>query len=112
MEEKKIQQNLEIKEVLNQPYKYGFKTIIEKEEFPSGINESIIDLISLKKNESSFLKKFRKDAYLKWSKMTFPNWSNLNIEPDDLCPKVVKRSVRENLVRFLARRNFRKLHRQ
>jgi Fe-S cluster assembly protein SufB len=81
MEEKKSQQNLEIKQVLNQPYKYGFQTIIEKEEFPSGINESIIDLISLKKNESNFLKKFRKDAYLKWSKIPFPNWSNLEIDP-------------------------------
>jgi Fe-S cluster assembly protein SufB len=81
MEQEKNQSNFEIKQVINQPYKYGFQTLIEKEEFPKGINESIIDLISLKKNESSFLKKFRKNAYKKWCELEFPNWSNLNIQP-------------------------------
>lgn len=81
MEQEKNQSNFEIKQVLNQPYKYGFQTIIEKEEFPKGINESIIDLISIKKNESPFLKKFRKDAYKKWCELEFPNWSNLDIQP-------------------------------
>jgi hypothetical protein len=31
--------NLEINQVINQPYKYGFETQIEKEEFPIGMNE-------------------------------------------------------------------------
>jgi Fe-S cluster assembly protein SufB len=82
MNDKEINnQNLEIKQVINQPYKYGFQTQIEKEEFPKGINESIINLISIKRNESEILKKFRQQAYKKWKELDFPNWSNLKIEP-------------------------------
>ena len=65
----KKEQNLEIKNVLNQPYKYGFKTEIETEKFPTGINQDIIKLISSKKNEPSFLLNFRLKAYQKWLKL-------------------------------------------
>jgi Fe-S cluster assembly protein SufB len=80
MNENKIQTNLEIKQVLNQPYKYGFKTEIEKEKFPSGLNEEIIALISTKKNEPAFLLNFRLKAYKKWKQMKSPNWANLNFK--------------------------------
>lgn len=80
MNENKIQTNLEIKQVLNQPYKYGFKTEIEKEKFPSGLNEEIITLISTKKNEPAFLLNFRLKAYKKWKQMKSPNWANLNFK--------------------------------
>ena len=33
MEKNKNQTNLEIKQVINQPYKYGFETKIENEKF-------------------------------------------------------------------------------
>ena len=59
MNDNKIQSNLEINQVVNQPYRYGFQTKIEKEEFPKGINEEIIKLLSLKKNEPEFLLNFR-----------------------------------------------------
>jgi Fe-S cluster assembly protein SufB len=49
MDELKTKTNLEIKQVLNQPYKYGFQTKIETEKFPPGINEEIVKLISEKK---------------------------------------------------------------
>jgi len=49
MNEEKNKQKQDIKQVFNQPYKYGFNTEIEREIFPSGINESIIELISKKK---------------------------------------------------------------
>ena len=49
MNETKNQTSFEIKQVINQPYKYGFETNIEKETFPCGINEDIIELISAKK---------------------------------------------------------------
>ena len=49
MNETKNQTSFEIKQVISQPYKYGFETKIEKESFPSGINEEIIKLISAKK---------------------------------------------------------------
>jgi Fe-S cluster assembly protein SufB len=80
MNSEKNQQNFEINQVINQPYKYGFNTLIEMETFPKGINESIIELISIKKNDSSFLKNFRMEAYKKWKELDFPNWSNLDIK--------------------------------
>ena len=77
MSDKKEQTNFEIKQVINQPYKYGFQTTIEKEEFPKGLNEKIIKLISEKKKEPKFLLEFRIKAYEKWKKMKFPEWANL-----------------------------------
>jgi len=81
MNEIKNKTNFEINQVINEPYKYGFKTNIEKEEFPIGLNEEIINLISIKKNEPEFLKKFRLMAFKKWLKMKTPEWANLAINP-------------------------------
>jgi Fe-S cluster assembly protein SufB len=72
-----------LQQVLNEPYKYGFHTQIEKEEFPKGIDENIIDLLSEKKNEPFFLRTFRQNAYKKWKKMILPNWSTVDINPID-----------------------------
>jgi Fe-S cluster assembly protein SufB len=72
--------NLEIKQVINQSYKYGFITEIETEKFDSGINEDIVKLISKKKEEPLFLQEFRLKAYKKWKKMVAPNWANLEIK--------------------------------
>jgi Fe-S cluster assembly protein SufB len=79
MDNKKNQENFEIQQVLNQPYKYGFQTNIESEKFPSGINQQIVELISNKKDEPLFLKNFRLKAYKKWEQMEFPNWANLKV---------------------------------
>jgi Fe-S cluster assembly protein SufB len=62
MEKNKNQTNLEIKQVISQPYKYGFQTNIETERFPSGINEEIVELIADKKNEPNFLD-FKHNSY-------------------------------------------------
>ena len=83
MNENKNQTNFEIKQVINQPYKYGFQTNIESEKFPSGINEEIITLISQNKQEPSFLLNFRLKAFKKWEQMNFPEWANLSIKPID-----------------------------
>jgi Fe-S cluster assembly protein SufB len=83
MNETKNQNNFEIKQVINQPYKYGFQTNIASENFPSGINEEIIKLISKNKNEPDFLLNFRLKSFLKWKKMSFPNWANLKIDSID-----------------------------
>jgi Fe-S cluster assembly protein SufB len=77
----KDEKNLELEKVIGESYKYGFQTDVEKEEFPSGIDENIIKLISEKKQEPSFLLDFRLKAYKKWKTMNFPNWSNLEIGP-------------------------------
>ena len=72
--------NVEIKQVINQSYKYGFITDIETEKFEVGINEEIIKLISKKKEEPIFLQDFRLKAYRKWRKMNAPEWANLEVK--------------------------------
>lgn len=98
MNDAKNQTNFEINQVINQPYKYGFTTKIEKESFPTGLSENIIALISEKKKEPEFLRSFRLKAYKKWLTTTFPDWANLNIKTIDFntityysIPKVKKK---------------------
>ena len=69
MNEAKNQTSFEIKQVISQPYKYGFQTNVETESFPKGINEEIVTLISRKKDEPEFLRQFRLKAYKKWKQM-------------------------------------------
>lgn len=64
--------------VIKQPYKYGFVTDIEYDEFPRGLNEDIIHLISGRKNEPEFMLDFRLKAFRKWKTMKEPHhWANL-----------------------------------
>jgi Fe-S cluster assembly protein SufB len=65
------------KELLEKDYKYGFYTDIETEEFPKGINEDIIRLLSHKKNEPKWLLEFRLKAYRYWLTLTPPTWAEL-----------------------------------
>ena len=44
-----------ITKLVNQPYKYGFSTSIEKDIIEKGLNENVIHIISQKKNEPEFL---------------------------------------------------------
>lgn len=60
--------------LVNQPYKYGFSTNIKKDNFPTGINEEIIRLISEKKNEPKFMLDFRLKAYNRWKNLLEPKW--------------------------------------
>ncbi len=69
------QSDFNVKKLISQPYKYGFTTNIENEEFPRGLNVDIIRLISEKKNEPSFMLDFRLRAYSQWSKMVAPEWA-------------------------------------
>ena len=71
--------NTNITNLVNQPYKYGFYTTIEKEIIEKGINTRIIELISTKKKEPNFLLKFRLKAYQKWKKMRCPKWAQLQL---------------------------------
>ena len=81
-EELKIDNDQATKEMLeNNEYKYGFVTDIEQEVIPKGISEEVINFISKKKNEPSWLLDFRLKAYSKWKKMKEPSWAKLNVEP-------------------------------
>ena len=63
-EELKIDNDQATKEMLeNNEYKYGFVTDIEQEIIPKGISEEVINFISKKKNEPSWLLDFRLKAY-------------------------------------------------
>ncbi|MFM6408327.1 MAG: Fe-S cluster assembly protein SufB, partial [Microcystis sp.] len=67
-----------VKNLVNQPYKYGFITDIESETIPRGLNEEIIRLISAKKKEPEFMLDFRLRAYHQWQKMTEPSWPHVS----------------------------------
>jgi Fe-S cluster assembly protein SufB len=68
-----------ITKLVNQPYKYGFSTKIEKDTIEKGLNEGIVRLISIKKNEPKFMLDFRLKAFKKWKTLTSPRWSFLKI---------------------------------
>ena len=51
------------KELENKEYEYGFYTDIDSETFPKGLSEEIVIQISKKKNEPSWMTKWRLDAY-------------------------------------------------
>jgi Fe-S cluster assembly protein SufB len=70
-------------EIVATPYKYGFTTNLETEEFEKGLNTEIVNKISLKKNEPEFLKKFRNKAFISWQKMKSPLWASLDIPEID-----------------------------
>ena len=69
--------------IVTTPYKYGFTTDLETEEFEKGLNEEIVRKISLKKEEPQFLLTFREKAYQAWKKMNSPNWAYLGIPEID-----------------------------
>ena len=49
MKKKINKTSLQLQTIINQPYKYGFSTKINSEDFPRGLNNQIINLISEKK---------------------------------------------------------------
>lgn len=49
----------DIQKMLNKPYKYGFKTIIESDVFPKGLSEDVVRAISAKKEEPEWLLDYR-----------------------------------------------------
>ena len=77
-----VNENL-VKDVVKEPYKYGFVTDIETEKIAKGLNEDIIRLISQKKEEPKFLLDFRLKALQKWQKMKEPDWAGLGYKQID-----------------------------
>lgn len=71
------------KNLVNQPYKYGFVTQIESDTIPPGLSEDVVRLISAKKNEPEFMLDFRLKAYRKWQAMTEPSWAAVKYPPID-----------------------------
>ncbi|MEM9008684.1 MAG: Fe-S cluster assembly protein SufB [Cyanobacteria bacterium P01_F01_bin.86] len=70
-----------VQSLVSQPYKYGFKTEIEADTIPRGLDEETIRLIAAKKNEPEFMLEFRLKAYRKWLTMAEPAWPNVSYPP-------------------------------
>ncbi|MEG1794696.1 MAG: Fe-S cluster assembly protein SufB [Rikenellaceae bacterium] len=72
-----------IKDRNESEYKYGFITDIETEEFPKGINEDIVRLISKNKGEPEWLLEYRLKAFEYWKTLKMPTWAHLEIPEID-----------------------------
>ncbi|MCY4643864.1 MAG: Fe-S cluster assembly protein SufB [Bacteriovoracales bacterium] len=70
---------MSFKSKVKEKYKYGFVTDIEMEEFPKGLDERIVGLISEKRKEPTWLLDWRLKAYETWKKMDEPRWAALDI---------------------------------
>jgi len=82
-EEKTSQSEAILNEIISSEYKYGFRTFIETENFPKGLDLETVFTISEKKKEPLFLRNFRARAYKIWQNMETPNWASLNIPEID-----------------------------
>tara|TARA_B100001059_G_scaffold220775_1_gene243120 strand:- start:2684 stop:4126 length:1443 start_codon:yes stop_codon:yes gene_type:complete len=73
-----------LEEVTTADYKYGFVTDIDSDTIKNGLNEDVIRLISMKKNEPKWLLDWRLEGYSKFLKMTEPEWGNVHYKKPDL----------------------------
>ena len=73
-----------LQEVTTSEYKYGFVTDIDSDTIKKGLNEDVIRLISMKKNEPDWLLEWRLDAFRKFQKMTEPEWANVTYDKPNL----------------------------
>jgi len=72
-----------ISQMTDSEYQYGFVSDIDVEEFPKGLNENIIRLISKRKNEPEWLLEFRLVAFAKWQTMKEPEWAHIAYQKPD-----------------------------
>lgn len=72
---------MKIEDKLQDNYKYGFVTDIEREEFPKGLSEDIVRLISQRKNEPEWLLDYRIKGYRHWLTLKHPDWQYAKIPP-------------------------------
>lgn len=72
-----------IADFVNSEYKYGFVTDMDADTVPAGLDESVVRLISRKKNEPEFMLEWRLKAYRHWLTLTAPTWPNVKYPPID-----------------------------
>ena len=72
-----------MQEIAERKYKYGFTTDIAMEEFPRGLSEDIVRLISAKKNEPEWMLEWRLKAYAYWLRIEEPDWAHVKHPPID-----------------------------
>src|SRR5579862_5749687 len=69
--------------LLARGYRHGFVTEIESDTVPPGLDESVVRLISRKKNEPEFLTEWRLKAFRAWREMKEPHWAHVKVAPID-----------------------------
>lgn len=68
---------------LEKNYKYGFQTNIPSESLPPGLDKDVIQEISKKKGEPSWMLDYRLKAYKVWLNKKEPSWAHLHYPPID-----------------------------
>ena len=71
-------EEIQINQLADKKYKYGFTTNLEQESIPPGLNVDVIKFISQKKNEPSWMLDWRLKAYEHWCGMNEPKWANIS----------------------------------
>jgi len=74
---------IEIQQLAEREYKWGFVTNIEAESAPPGLNEDTIRFISAKKQEPPWMLEWRLKAYRHWLTMKEPRWARVSYPPID-----------------------------
>jgi Fe-S cluster assembly protein SufB len=69
--------------LVSRSYRHGFVTDIDADTVPPGLDESVIRLISHKKDEPQFMLDWRLRALAHWRKMREPHWAQIRYEPID-----------------------------
>jgi Fe-S cluster assembly protein SufB len=85
-EEKAKRETATLEALTNREYEHGWVTAIEMETVPKGLDESIVRVISKKKNEPEWLLEWRLKAFRHWQKLdkAVPPWAKLRYEEIDI----------------------------
>ncbi len=67
-----------IDSLIKQEYAAGFVTQIESDTLPPGLDESVIEFISKKKDEPQWMLDWRLKAYHAWREMQEPTWAHVS----------------------------------
>ncbi|MHC4935891.1 MAG: Fe-S cluster assembly protein SufB, partial [Planctomycetota bacterium] len=74
---------IDLQEVADREYEFGFVTDIEADALPPGLSEEIVAEISRRKEEPEWLLEYRLRAYRHWRTMAEPDWAFINYPPVD-----------------------------
>ncbi|MBQ8098140.1 MAG: Fe-S cluster assembly protein SufB [Bacteroidaceae bacterium] len=80
---KKQQSNKTLLGVTEKKYEYGFTSNVDTYIIPRGLNEDVVQLISLKKEEPEWLLQFRLKAFRHWQTLSQPTWGHVHLPPID-----------------------------
>jgi len=74
--------NAEVREIVDREYEYGFVTEVDEDRIAAGLDESVVRLISQKKNEPEWLLDWRLKAFRRFQEMletqSEPTWAKVD----------------------------------